>query len=75
MLRAAVVGGVTGVRRPAVAVIVAQDSGLDALQIMAPVTKAIGGRFGRHKENVLVGGCDAALDATLKSAEEALSTR
>lgn len=75
-LRAAIVGGVTGAGRPSVAVSVAQDSGLDASQIMDPIAKAICGGFGRHKENVLAGGRDAtALDAALKSAEEVLSAR
>jgi alanyl-tRNA synthetase len=72
-LRAAVLGAVTANGRPAVAVAVAPDSGLNAAEILGPIATAIGGGFGKQRDIAVAGGRDASkLDAALDEARAVL---
>jgi alanyl-tRNA synthetase len=71
-LRAVVLGAVTSAGKPAVAVAVEPGTGLDAGQVLDPVSRIIGGGHGRQSDVAVAGGRDAnrlgaALDEVSKS--------
>jgi alanyl-tRNA synthetase len=71
-LRAVVLGAVTSAGKPAVAAAVEPGAGLDAGQVLDPVSRIIGGGHGRQSDVAVAGGRDAsrlgaALDEVSKS--------
>lgn len=71
-LKAVVLGAVTSAGNPAVAAAVGPGTGLDAGQILDPVSPIIGGGHGRQSDVAVAGGRDAsrlgaALDAMSRS--------
>jgi alanyl-tRNA synthetase len=59
-LKAAVLGTVTTAGKPAVAAAVGPESGLDAGEILEPVSQVIGGGHGRQHDVAVAGGRDAS---------------
>ena len=58
-LKAAVLATVTSAGKPAVAAAVGSQSGLDAGEILEPVSQAIGGGHGRQHDVAVAGGRDS----------------
>ncbi len=59
-LDAAILGALNAKGRPVVSVAVAQDSGLSAAELLAPIAAAIGGGYGKQRDVAVAGGRDAS---------------